>query len=129
MNQDEGYQLSKAKKNTTTGGKWRPMGERIEVVLDAVEEKVTTGGIVIAVTKVARDGTVQARIVDWGPLAGFEKVIVGDAQQLALKQTAKFVKGQRILVTKTNVLNYMDPSAVEHFFLKSADFIIATWEE
>ena len=109
-------------------GRWRPLGSRIEIKLLEVEEKKTTGGIVIPVTRAARDGTIQATIVDFGPLAGYER-IVSDNEILQTKKIHDFKVGQLILVNKNNVMSYMDPDAVVHHFLKSEDFIVAMWEE
>ena len=118
-----------ASKNTdkVKSGKWRPQGSRIVIKLGSIDERTTQGGIIIART-IKRDDTMPAVILDFGPMAGWEYVIDGD-KKVAIKQIAKFKVGTKILVNKSNVLIYMDPSAHIHEFIKDESFIVAMWEE
>jgi co-chaperonin GroES (HSP10) len=110
-------------------GQWHPMQSRIEIKLKKIEEKVTAGGIVVPVTRVQRDDTVEAEILLWGPLAGFEMVAADkDSGKSVLQKIHEFKAGQRILVNKANVLTYMDPNGIVHSFIKDPSHIVAIWK-
>jgi hypothetical protein len=114
--------LPEWKKFELPKGTWKPFSSRIklEVIQDSLSSIIDTSGTV-------RDPYVVARVLDWGPLCGYDRIIENGT--VVSLQVHKFEIGDIVLTTRSNLQFYKDPEGKDHVFLHDESKIIARLEQ
>lgn len=113
--------LPEFKKYKLPEGKWKPFSSRIklEIIQDSLSSIIDTSGTI-------RDPYVVAKVLDWGPLCGYDRVIENGV--VVSMQVHRFEVGDIVLTTRSNLQSYKDPEGVDHVFLHDENKIIAKLE-